>query len=274
MGARNYKTLTIKRLFALSGNQCAFPDCSVTFMNWEDETNYSNICHIEDANPNTHKADRYNPNLTDKQRSEYQNLILLCPNHHLETNDPCKYTVQGLKEMKRAHEQKHAELAANRLSIAKYPSVLSAVINKIGSSLIIEDTTFVANVAPDTEEKIKHNNIKRYRAIIEEYSVYQGKLNVIYEEIEKQGSSKKDFLLQNIRTLYLNEKGRFGGGIEEIRSKADEILDNIQNEIWKLFESSANVDKGLPVEIINVGIQIVLVDAFMRCKILEEPIKG
>lgn len=271
MGARNYKTLTIKRLFALSGNQCAFPDCPVTFVNWEDETNYSNICHIEDANPNTHKADRYNPNMTDKQRSDFQNLILLCPNHHLETNDPCKYSVQDLKEMKRAHEQKHAELAANRLSIAKYPSVLSAVINKIGSSLIVEDSTVVVSIAPDTEEKIKHNNITRHRAIIEEYSVYQGKLNVIYEEIEKQGSSKKDFLLQNIRTLYLNEKGRYGGGMEEVRNNADQILDNIRNEIWKLFESSANVDKGLPVEMINVGIQIVLVDAFMRCKILEEP---
>ncbi len=40
---RNYSLLTIKRLFSLSGNCCAFPGCSVTFLNNDDETNFSNI---------------------------------------------------------------------------------------------------------------------------------------------------------------------------------------------------------------------------------------
>ncbi len=84
--SRNYLTLTIKRLYALSGNRCAFPGCERTFVNWEDDTNFSNICHIEDANPNTHKAGRFNPNMSDKERADYKNLILLCPNHHIKTN--------------------------------------------------------------------------------------------------------------------------------------------------------------------------------------------
>lgn len=270
---RNYSILTIKRLFALSGNQCAFPDCTVTFVNWEDETNYSNMCHIEDANPNTHKADRYNSQMTDKQRSDYQNLILLCPNHHIETNDPDKYTVRSLKEMKKAHEQKMAEAIFNKTPISKYPSVLNVVINSIGSSLIVNDSDNAVKIAPDTEQKIRFNNIKRHKSIIEEYSAYQGKLKAIYEEIEKQGSSKKSFLLQNIRTLYLFEKGKYDGEIQQIRANADIILDNIQNEIWRLLETSSNLDNGLPIEIINVAVQIVIVDAFMRCKILEEPIE-
>ena len=45
--SRNYSTLTIKRLYALSGNRCAFPGCERTFVNWEDDTNFSNICHID-----------------------------------------------------------------------------------------------------------------------------------------------------------------------------------------------------------------------------------
>lgn len=85
--SRYYSMLTIKRLYSLSGNRCAFPDCDVTFLNQEDDTNFSNICHIEDANPSTHKSDRYNPKMTSEERAHYNNLLLLCPNHHIETNN-------------------------------------------------------------------------------------------------------------------------------------------------------------------------------------------
>jgi hypothetical protein len=86
--SRNYSITTIKRLYTFSGNRCAFPECDVKFLNWEDDTNFSNICHIEDANPNTHKADRYNPNMSYKERADYKNLILLCPNHHIDVLAP------------------------------------------------------------------------------------------------------------------------------------------------------------------------------------------
>jgi hypothetical protein len=271
--SRNYSYLTIKRLYSLSGNHCAFPKCDVKFLNWEDETNFSNICHIEDANPNTHKADRFNPNISDKERADYQNLILLCPNHHTETNDPNKYSVKSLKEMKREHEKNIASLQNGQNIIAKYPSVLSILINQIGSSLLEDEFENICKNAPSTEEKILYNNVDIYKPIIKEYSNYQGKLNGIYEEIEKQGSSKKSFLLQNIKSLYLKEKGKYSN-IDEIRKNADLIFENIENEIWKILESSSNLSPSLPIESIKMGILIVMVDAFMRCKILEEPIKN
>ncbi|MHB1105189.1 MAG: ABC-three component system protein [Lutibacter sp.] len=270
--SRNYWRLTIERLYSLSGNRCAFPVCDVKFLNWENDTNFSNICHIEDANPNTHKADRFNPNMSDKERADYKNLILLCPNHHIETNDPNKYTVESLKIMKREHEKKMDVLHSGKNLIAKYPSVLSAIINQVGSRLLEDEFEEIGKKAPVTEEKILYNNVITYKPIIEEFSVYQGKLNGIYDEIEKQGSSKKSFLLQNIKTLYLKEKGKFVN-IEAIRDNADLILENIENEIWKILESSTNLSPSLPIESIKMGVLIVMVDAFMRCKILEEPIK-
>ncbi len=270
--SRYYSILTLKRLYALSGNLCAFPMCERTFVNWDDDTNFSNICHIEDANANTHKADRYNSNMSDKERSEYSNLILLCPNHHIETNDPAKYSVVTLKEMKRKHEEDVENNLTGKTIISKYPSVLSVIINQIGSSLLDGNFNDASKNAPSTDEKITYNNINRYKPIIEEYSVYQGKLNVIYEEIEKQGSSKKSFLLQNFKSLYLKEKGKYSD-FESIRLNSDFIFENIENEIWKILESSSNLSPDLPIESIRMGILIVMVDAFMRCKILEEPIK-
>ena len=269
---RQYTNLTLKRLFSLSGNRCAFPDCTQIFLNWEDETNFANICHIEDANPTTHKSDRYNPNMTNKERADYKNLILLCPNHHIETNDPAKYSVIVVQKMKRDHESKMALLQAGKNIIAKHPAILSIVINQIGETLIENDLDDNTKTAPSTDEKILYNNIINYKPIIEEYSIYQGKLNNIYEEIENQGSTKKAFLLQNLKTLYLKEKGKYKD-ISEIRANADLIFENIENDIWEILERSSNLNNQLPIETLNIAILIVMVDAFMRCKILEEPIK-
>ena len=66
-GPRNYSILTLKRLFALSGNKCAFPDCPIVFTNPLNTLNYSNICHIEDAEI----GGRYNPKMTDEQRASF-----------------------------------------------------------------------------------------------------------------------------------------------------------------------------------------------------------
>jgi hypothetical protein len=70
----------------------------------------------------------------------------------------------------------------------------------------------------------------------------------------------------------IKEKGKYSD-FESIRLNSDLIFENIENEIWKILESSSNLSPDLPIESIRMGILIVMVDAFMRCKILEEPIK-
>lgn len=46
---RFYQQQTVKRLYALSGNQCVFPGGIAHLANSEDASN-SHICHIEAAN--------------------------------------------------------------------------------------------------------------------------------------------------------------------------------------------------------------------------------
>ena len=50
-------------------------------------------------------GERNNPNQSDEDRRNYNNLILLCHEHHVETNDINEYTVDKLKEMKKIHEE-------------------------------------------------------------------------------------------------------------------------------------------------------------------------
>jgi hypothetical protein len=268
--ARNYSQLTLKKLYALSGNQCAFPDCVIPFVNSQDDINFSNICHIEDANENLHKSDRFNDNMTDAQRADYSNLLLLCPNHHIETNDTTKYSVERLKEIKRNHEAKILKLISPNI-LTKNPSALSVIIGFIGKNIFEEMQTNEPVNAPDTAQKIAFNNVVRYKPIIQEYVVYQGKLNKLYEEIEKQGSTKKEFVLQNIKNLYLKEKGKLTN-LDAIKQNADNIIESIETELWNKIENSNNTIN-LPIEAIEISLLVILVDAFMRCNILEEPPK-
>lgn len=267
--AREITQLTRQRLYAMSGNQCAFPDCSQTFFNTGNKTNVSNICHIEAAEQG---GQRYNPSSNDEYRRSYDNLILLCPNHHKITDNTTDYTVDILKEMKRQHEMRFLQIASRQNLITKNPSALNIVIGSLGSNIF--DGTHVSEPlsAPDPEEKILYNNVIHYKSIIEEYKVYQGKLNKIYEEIEKQGSTKKEYVLLNIKTAYLHERKSYNG-IDEIRANADKIIENVETKLWDIIENSSNLNTHLPIEAIQISLYVILVDAFMRCNILEEPPK-
>lgn len=99
------KKETIRKLFALSGNICAFPKCPNKLVNTKGKY-VGNVCHIEAAEDG---GERYNELQTDEERRSFENLILLCPNHHIETNDVDEYSVEILKKMKRKHETKFLE---------------------------------------------------------------------------------------------------------------------------------------------------------------------
>lgn len=97
---------TIKRLFAVSGNVCAFPGCKVALVDNNTGKVIGKICHIKG-----HRADsaRYDPSQTDKERHGFNNLLLMCPTHHdVIDADPESYTVERLTEIKSKHEALYA----------------------------------------------------------------------------------------------------------------------------------------------------------------------
>jgi hypothetical protein len=92
---------TIKRLFALSGNRCAFPGCTHTLFD-QNGTLIADVCHIAGDKPG---AKRHDPLQTAAQRQGFNNLIVLCANHHrIVDSDETTYTRPALRAMKRVHE--------------------------------------------------------------------------------------------------------------------------------------------------------------------------
>ena len=93
---------TKRELLLRSGNQCAFPTCSKNLVDSNGRLK-GEFCHIEAAMPG---GERFNPDMTNEERISYENLILLCFDHHEETNNVLNYSVKQLKEMKKNHESK------------------------------------------------------------------------------------------------------------------------------------------------------------------------
>lgn len=92
---------TIKRLFALSSNRCAFPGCTNQLIDPSGPL-IGRVCHICADKPG---GKRYDPSQTDVERQGFSNLILLCANHHIVVDDDeAKYTVAVLHDMKQRHE--------------------------------------------------------------------------------------------------------------------------------------------------------------------------
>jgi hypothetical protein len=91
---------TLKRLFALSGNQCAFPKCRAPLTH--NDTLLGELCHIKADSPG---GPRYDTNQTDAERQAFENLLVLCPTHHtVIDDDEVSFSVLRLQEIKRDRE--------------------------------------------------------------------------------------------------------------------------------------------------------------------------
>lgn len=91
-----------QKLFAKTGNQCAYPGCAEPLIDKDDDY-LGHMCHIEAAKKG---GARYNPEMTEEERSSVNNLIVLCRNHHAVVDKKEHlYTVAHLQKMKADHEK-------------------------------------------------------------------------------------------------------------------------------------------------------------------------
>lgn len=122
---------TQKMLWGRSAGRCAFPDCRLELVFSEQETDdpslVGDIAHIIADSSSGPRGERRG--ISEEQVNKYNNLVLLCKNHHKLIDDqPNTYTVEALKTLKQEHEewveaslgidlvkQQHDEIYANYL---------------------------------------------------------------------------------------------------------------------------------------------------------------
>ena len=87
-------------LFAKSGNNCAFDECSKKLFDQKNRF-VGEVCHIKAAMPGGQRFDKRQSN---EDRRKPENLILLCRNHHKETDDVDEFCPERLQQIKEKHE--------------------------------------------------------------------------------------------------------------------------------------------------------------------------
>ena len=110
--------------------------------------------------------------------------------------------------------------------------------------------------------KISFNGLSYGEGIIRDYADQHPRVKRIYDEYAKQAQYKSKAVLQKFHSIYLNWKQTLRG---------DELFKKIESEVVSLV-NVANLPDDFTQEELEMCADILIVHAFMECKIFEKPI--
>lgn len=148
------------------------------------------------------------------------------------------------------------------IDIVKMDSNLATIIN-ILSLEDLSGTVDSSEINPfEISRKIEFNHLFGVEFVIDDYKVYYSKLDEKYKEFDRQGANKSLSVLSVIRGQYcrlLREK-----------ESAEDIFFSLIDAIIQIIKNSRNYVE-IPYEELEMCVSILVVDAFIRCKIFKNP---
>lgn len=149
----------------------------------------------------------------------------------------------------------------NEVDAVKLDSNLASVINILAKENFSSEEILNKKISFEIDRKISHNNLDTAKYIIEDYKIYHNKVDKQYSEFDKFGSNKSKSVLDNIRKEYLK--------LIKITSDDELFFKIIENVITKIIESKNFIQ--IPIDELELCVNILVVDAFIRCKIFINP---
>lgn len=143
----------------------------------------------------------------------------------------------------------------------KLESNLASIINTLSkedwdkSDPVSEINSF------EIERKISHNKLNAAKSIIDDYTVHYGRVDKIYTEFDSQGSNKSSSVLSTIRQEYAKAKSNLTD---------DQLFFEVIAKVEEKVLNSSNYTS-IPFDELELCVNILVVDAFIRCKIFENP---
>ena len=169
--------------------------------------------------------------------------------------------VMDIDRLKEVYEFLTKELK-NEPNPEKVESNLTSIINILSKEDWSHGTSGFGTVPYDIEAKISYNQLDTARVIIDAYKIHYHRLDKIYSDFDRQGTNKSLSTLDAIRMEYL--------ALGAIVSPDQWFLSVIERVIRKI-RASANYTS-MPEEELLLCVQILVVDAFIRCKIFKNPL--
>lgn len=142
------------------------------------------------------------------------------------------------------------------------PSVITYVINRLADEPLAEVAVNPDTKAFDLKPKMDFNSLNKWRDVISEYTVYSLLVDKIYRAYNEQGVNKSFTVLSSLHDLYLSLASELTG---------DALFDKLLESVYEIVNKDYECNESLTREELQVNIKIVLVDAFVRCKIFKKP---
>ncbi|KAB2489976.1 ABC-three component system protein [Priestia endophytica] len=159
------------------------------------------------------------------------------------------------------------ELVKKELGETPDPSRISTNLADLINLLSEEDLGTTSEVNKLNEYnidcKIDYNNLNKLKSIINQYKIYYTKIDAIYKEFDKQGNNKSLSVFNKLSRFYVEES------LKE-NTNENQIFFNIINRTVDHIRESSNYNI-LPDEELEQCVSIIIVDAFIRCKVFENP---
>ncbi len=162
----------------------------------------------------------------------------------------------------------------------KLPSLISSIVKSLSSACIeIEDYDSVTDLSAfKPDEKIRYNDVIKYKQIIIEHSTYFTPCDSIMDIFDDSNLGSKAKILHCVKNWYQECKGQLllelknykETDIEKIRNNSDLLIDSVKAKITDAVYSSCDVGN-ISIEEISIGITCFTCYCFMKCKILEKP---
>lgn len=148
------------------------------------------------------------------------------------------------------------------IDIVKVDTNLASIINILSKENLVEISKSSEINSFEILRKIEFNNLLTVQTTINDYKIYYSKLNEKYKEFDKQGANKSFSVLSVIRSQYSKLVGKI--------KDPNEIFFSIIDKIIEMIKKSKNYIE-IPYEELELCVSILVVDAFIRCKIFENP---
>jgi len=143
----------------------------------------------------------------------------------------------------------------------KVESNLTTIINILSRENWRQATSSIEAIPFEIEEKISFNELDKARVLIDDYKIHYHRIDRIYSEFNRQGVNKNLSILNGIRSEYL---------ALDTDITPDQVFFSIIDKVIKIIRDSANYTS-MPKEELELSVQILVVDAFIRCKIFKNP---
>lgn len=203
---------TLRELYILSGNRCAFPGCNHEIID-EKGTLVAELCHIEAAMPG---GERFNPKMTNEERAQAANLLFLCHKHHKITDDVNEFSVTKMLKIKSQHERLFRNIMDDMLNTiedvtkkqilikSKHFRSINRTLNWNLDGLALKETVELCNGKFEVLKQLDTNTRSVFSSIVER-SEYKHRRIVLLSLIQ-QSLALADYEMKNYLDILIRYK--------------------------------------------------------------------